>query len=312
MKASLLISCFNNKADLKQLLPSVENLRTAHHNLEVVLRDDGSTDGTLEWVNRHFKWIKILGGENLGFVRSNNTLFPEAGGDIVVLINADTLLHPDFLAAGLAVFEKFPDAVGVNSNMIMPWVMGLAEFLKTDAEALPAWEYQLTPYGYCQYIKVDKQLRKTSFMTGGGCFLKRSALNPGENIFDDSLGKSSYCEDTDLCLRLLSRGGAIYYAPKALIYHNQAPKQSAGRQALKKLFKITWNRFYVMAKHHSPGRFSRLYPMYLIGIGKKMNYLGLTGSKKNLAVLAGILLALPFALMFPYWLWISAKWKRRG
>lgn len=302
MKATLLISCFNNKNDLKLLLPSIERLNTGRHALEVIIRDDASTDGTADWLDQHFKWIKLIRGkQNLGFVRSNNEAFKHATGDVIVLLNADTLPCADFLTAGLSVLETFPDVAGVNSNMIMPWVMSLNDFLKSRPEALPAWEYQLTPYGFCRYVTVLHQIRTTNFMTGGGCFLRRSALNAGGDLFDDTLGKGSYCEDTDLSLRLLKRGMRIVYAPKAVIYHNQAPKKAFRGHALTKLLNITWNRFYVMAKHHAPIEFARNYPLYLAGIVKKMDHIGLAGPKLLFAQVTGVAIAILFLTLFPFW-----------
>ncbi|MDA3895429.1 MAG: glycosyltransferase [Desulfobacteraceae bacterium] len=308
MNVSILITCLNERQNLKLLLPSIERLNKGNNNLEVIIRDDGSSDGTAEWVERHFKWVKLIKGDrNLGFARSNNAAFMYAKGDIIVFVNADTFLDPDFLVQGLAIFEKFPKAVGVNPNMIMPWVMDFDVYLKTDRAEMPAWEYQLTPFGYCQYVSVGKTIRKTNFMTGGGCFLKREALNTGEDVFDKNLGKVTYCEDSDLSMRLIERGGEIIYAPQAILYHNQTIKKLFGPSELVKLLKITWNRFYILAKRNSTDRFIHNYPLYIVGIIKKMEYIGLSGSKKLIATLAGGVLAVPFLALFPYWLWISSK-----
>jgi GT2 family glycosyltransferase len=146
-------------------------------------------------------------------------------------------------------------------------------------------------------------VRETNFLTGGGFFLRRSALKEGEELFDP--GIQMYCEDTELALRLKKRGGTLMYAPKSIIFHRQAAKKARSFGELKKLLKITWNRFYVLSKHSRPIGFLRHYPLYLMGIVGKMEHLGLTRSKKFPAYLIGGCLTLGFLSLLPYWVWHS-------
>ncbi|MCK5783760.1 MAG: glycosyltransferase family 2 protein, partial [Desulfobacterales bacterium] len=219
MKVSFLISSYNGKKDIPPLLDSIENLSTGCHELEVIIRDDNSTDGTADLISKNFPWVRLIrGSKNIGFAKSNNAAITNATGDIICCVNQDTILDPDFLIEGLAIFEKYPETVGINTNMIMPWVLSFEDF-KKKREYMPAYEYQLTPYGFAQYVEVDPIARETNFMTGGGFFLRREALLEDEDLFDSSI--HMYCEDTELSLRLTKRGGKIMYAPKAVIYHNQ-------------------------------------------------------------------------------------------
>lgn len=311
MKVSLLIPSYNMKTHVPALLDSIKNLALGGHGLEVIVRDDNSSDGTPDEIAGKYPWVKLIRGDrNVGFARSNNIMMKHSTGEVICGVNLDTVLDKNFMLEGLAALEKHSDAVGVNTNMIMPWVMTLEDFRNTPpeklpAEKLPAYEYQLTRYGFAQYVPVEPVMRETNFMTGGGFFLKRSALREGEELFDPDL--SMYCEDTELSLRLRNRGGTIMYAPKATLYHNHSPIKAGSLGELKKLFSITWNRFYVMARHHTPWDFFKHYPLYVWGILRKMEYLGLPPKKKPLAYLAGGCLAVPFSLLMPYWLWRSLR-----
>jgi GT2 family glycosyltransferase len=191
--------------------------------------------------------------------------------------------------------------------MIMPWVMSLDDFKSLKPGEMPSYEYRLTPYGFIEYVPVEKILRETNFMSGGGFFLKSTALSKKEKLFDSSI--YMYCEDTELSLRLRNRGGKLMYTPNAILYHNHSPIKAGTLSELKKLLHVTRNRFYVMARHHTPWEFLKQYHLYIWGIPKKMNYLGLPPTKKTLAFLAGGCLAVPFLLMLPYWLWRSHKLK---
>jgi GT2 family glycosyltransferase len=310
MKVSLLISSYNGMKHLVVLLDSIRNLELDGHDLEVIIRDDNSSDGTPDKLSLNYPWVKLIRGDrNIGFSNSNNLLFEQASGDVLCFVNQDSVLKKNFLLEGLAALKSHPDAVGVNTNMIMPWVMSLENFRSLQPEDLPSFEYRLTPFGIIEYTSVEKVMRETNFMTGGGFFLISSALSKGEKLFDP--GVYMYCEDNELSLRLRNRGGKIIYSPKAILYHNHAPIKASTLRELKKFMRITWNRFYVMARHNTPWEFLRHYPLYVWGISKKMNYLGLPPKKKLLAYLAGGCLAVPFSLLLPYWFWLSIKLKAK-
>jgi GT2 family glycosyltransferase len=288
------------KAHIPALMDSIRNLDTGGHELEIILRDNASTDGSPDIVERDYQWVRLIRGkQNVGFAGSNNIMLRNATGDIICGANLDTILSPQFLVEGIRALEESPEAVAVNTNMLMPWTTTLEAFTNTQPQDLPAYEYQLTPYGFIRYIPVRPEIHGTNFITGGGFFIRRSALKEGEPLFDPSL--HMYCEDTELSLRLLKRG-SIVYAPGAIMYHNHPPIKGRTYAELRKLVKITWNRFYVMAKHHSPASFAARYPLYIWGIVSKMSFLGLPLPKRLLGYAAGAAVALPFALLLPYWL----------
>ena len=304
MKVSILISSYNGGKDIPLLLNSMKKLNLGGHELEVILRDDNSSDSTMEKVSKNYPWVKsIRGKQNIGFVRSNNIAVTHATGDVICCVNQDTILDSDFLLEPLAVLESRPDVVGINTNMIMPWVLSLDDFQRTPHEDLPTYEYQLSSYGSTRYVRVKPIVRETNFLTGGGFFVRRSALKEGEELFDPAI--QMYCEDTELALRLKNRGGTLTYTPKSIIFHCQAPKKLRSFGEMKKLLKITWNRFYVLSKHFRPVEFLNHYPLYLVGIVKKVQYLGLQKSKRCLAYSVGICFTIPFSILLPYWLWRS-------
>ncbi len=302
MKVSVLISSYNNFEDLRLLLPSLAEQDLAGHEMEVIVRDDGSTDGTAEKTPAAFPWVLFFKGENLGFAKSNNEAFRRSTGEIICCVNGDTVLAPGFMAEALGLLEERPEAAGINVNMLMPWIMSLEEFLAAARRGgkPPFYEYRLTPHGATRYEAAGPEVRETNFISGGGFFLRRSVLGPGEELFDPRI--SSYCEDTDLSLRVTGRGGVLLYCPAAVIYHNQAAKRGSSLGELKKLFGVTWNRFSVLARRGGPWKFSANFPLYLWGIIVKMDDLGLPPGKKPMAYLVGGGLAVFFFLLFPYWL----------
>jgi GT2 family glycosyltransferase len=305
MKLSILISSYNGKNDIGTLLDSIKRNEIGNHEIEVIIRDDKSADITPDVIAQEYPWVTLIRGEeNVGFAKSNNIAFSYATGDVICCLNQDTKLERNFLLEGLSLLEQNQRAVGLNTNMIMPWVMSLEEFSEKPVEDFPAYEYQLTRYGFVQYVQVDPVARETDFMTGGGFFLRRSALEEGEELFDPRI--RMYCEDTELSMRLTERGCILLYAPKAVIYHNQIAKRIKSLNELKKLFMVTWNRFLVLSLHHRPLSLASRYILYLWGITRKMGFLGISEKKMRAAYIASIMIALFFLFLLPYWLMRSS------
>ena len=302
MKISILISTYNGEQDIRPLLDSIEELKTGTHEIEVILRDDSSSDETADIVDREYGWVDLIRGEggNVGFVQSNNIAFQKATGEVICCVNQDTILHQCFIVAGVKVLQTDPEVVGINTNMIMPWVMSLDEFGKKTQQELPAYEYQLTPFGFVRYIEVEKTVHDANFMTGGAFFVRRDVLGQRGFLFDPKI--DMYCEDTELSLYLKLLGGQLNYCPLSIIYHNQVTRKAGTLRELVQFLKITRNRFSLFARVNDPIIFVLNYPLYLLGIIFKMSYLGLSFPKSILAYAAGTGGALLFICLFPYWL----------
>lgn len=310
MKISILISTYNGENDIRSLLNSIKKLESNSCKLEIILRDDGSLDKTVEIIEDEYKWVNLIQDDygNLGFVKSNNIAYQKATGDIICCVNQDTILHSRFVIEGVRHLQNNTKIGGINSNMIMPWVMSYNEFENCSYESLPAYEYQLTNFGYVRYVEAEKISHESNFMTGGGFFVRRDSLSDAY-LFDPYI--DMYCEDTELSLRLRRAGWKIMYCPKTVIYHNQIIKRATPFREVIKLIRITRNRFALFARIESPISYSRNYLKYIMGIVGKMKYLGFPLPKKIGAYVAGIGIAFLFLLFFPYWLIYSRKYEKK-
>ncbi len=308
MKISILISTYNGENDIRALLESIKQLEKDSYELEVIIRDDSSTDNTVNIVAKEYGWVNLVRGSegNVGFVKSNNIAFQHATGSVICCVNQDTVLHSRFVVEGMKILNQNRQIVGVNTNMIMPWVMSLGQFRKKSPKELPVYEYQLTPFGFIRYVEVEKNVHQTNFMTGGGFFILRSCISDDGHLFDPLI--DMYCEDTELSLRLQRNGGRLKYCPTAIIYHNQLKLRETISRELSKLVHITRNRFILFARIHSPFGFVLRYPMYLIGIILKMSYLGFTFKKRILAYLVSAGIATFFLCFLPYFLYFSFRY----
>ena len=105
--ASVVIPNWNGKDLLARYLPSVVAALAANPANEIVVVDNGSSDGSAEFVRTAFPRVKLVALEkNLGFGGGSNAGFHAAANDIVVLLNSDMRVEEDFLAP---LLEGFAD-----------------------------------------------------------------------------------------------------------------------------------------------------------------------------------------------------------
>jgi len=113
MKATVVIPTFNGRSLLTEALEHLAAQTVPH---DVVVVDNGSTDGTAEHVSERFPDVRVVAlDENLGFGRAVNLGVAQASTDVVVLVNNDVLCPPEFLAELLAPFadQKVDMVAGV-------------------------------------------------------------------------------------------------------------------------------------------------------------------------------------------------------
>jgi len=304
MKASVIISTYNNFEDLRLLMPSLKGQQLDGHEMEVIIRDDGSFDNTCEWLKEKHPWATLLVGKNSGFSKSNNIAARHATGDAFVFVNADTLLDSRFVSAGLDVLEAEPGTAGVNCNMIMPWIMDKKEFI-IGVRPECGYGYFLTRYGFAAYGKRQRRRYDCFFLSGGGCFVTRKAL-AGELPFSEDLwGATAYCEDLDLSLRLLAKGYRLRFEPNAILYHNQRTVSGLGLLEVKKFFRVSINRISVYAANMSFVSFLKFLPFFLLGFPLKVASMNMPQKFLKSAVVASAAFLPLFFAVIPYWIYLN-------
>ncbi len=106
-KVSILLTCYNHLAYLPAAYDGI--LGQTFRDYEIIAIDDGSTDGTREWLSARTEPIKLIFNEkNLGTYGSLNLALAQASGDYVAILNDDDLWAPLKLERQLALFEAHP------------------------------------------------------------------------------------------------------------------------------------------------------------------------------------------------------------
>jgi O-antigen biosynthesis protein len=211
--ASIVIPNWNGRDLLAKYLPSVIAAIEHSPGSEVVVVDNGSDDGSAEFVRKAFPQVKVLAlPRNLGFGGGSNAGFRAAKNDIVVLLNSDMRVEPDFLAP---LLNGFTDES----------IFSVACQIFFSDPAKPRQETGLTEGWWLQGAlrvrhRVEPGIHELypCFYGGGGscAYDRRKFLELGG--FDELL-KPFYLEDTDVGYLAWKRGWKVLYQPASVVYH---------------------------------------------------------------------------------------------
>lgn len=223
---SIIIVSYNTKKFLKDCLVSIlKNKRNI--NLEILVVDNNSSDGSAELVEEEFPKIKLIRNkDNFGFAKANNLGIKKAKGEYILFLNSDTLLTADVLQTMLDFVEKHPE-VGVATCKVKlpdsrlddachrgyptPWnafchFSGLAQ--------LPFFKKVFRGYSL-GWMDLNK-IHEIDACAGAFMFVQKKA---GQEINWWDEDYFWYGEDLDFCYRIKKKGWKIYFVSTASILH---------------------------------------------------------------------------------------------
>jgi GT2 family glycosyltransferase len=232
-------------------------------DFEIIVVDNGSKDGSAEYLRGQFPEITILAQDhNLGFAAGCNVgmrLALERGVQYVLPLNNDTVVDPEFLAELQLAAQQNPQAAMISPKIYF-WDMPNRFWWAGGSFSL--WT------GIAKHIG-RKELDKGQFDGGAvldwatGCaLLIRSDVLRETGLFDESFFGNA--EDLDLSLRLRKAGYKVCFAPKAKLWHKEGVdyRKNAGEYLRK--FTGTRNLLYVMRKHARAVQWLTFLPNFLV------------------------------------------------
>jgi O-antigen biosynthesis protein len=211
--ASIVIPNWNGRDLLEKYLPSVAASMEPHPESEIIVVDNGSEDGSAAFVRERFPQVRVLElDRNLGFGGGSNAGFRAARHDIVVLLNSDMRVEPDFLAPLLNGFtDDKTFAVACQIFFSDP------NKLREETGLTEGWWSQGALRVRHRAEPTIQHLFPCFYGGGGSCaFDRRKFLELGGF---DSLLAPFYLEDTDLGYLAWKRGWKVLYQPASAVYH---------------------------------------------------------------------------------------------
>jgi len=255
---SIVILNWNGKKLLQDCVESILK-NTDYKNFEIIVSDNGSTDGSIEILQQLRKQGKVqklvLNGKNLGFGGGNNAGILAAEGEYVFLLNNDTLVTKGWLAELVKAAEQNP-AVGIIGPL----------FQNFDQQNISLGPGYVDDSGRSKDIVSEKEL-EGEMVSGGAFFVKRKVIEK-IGLLDEKFFPI-YFEDADYCARARKAGFGILFTPKSRIVHLESA--STKKQPGKWMFlALNRNRVRYMLLHFSTKRIAKAFFWELARLGKNI------------------------------------------
>jgi len=215
------IPTYNGRGLLEVVLPSLASQR--FRDFDVVVVDDGSTDGTAEWLAAQWPDVEVVVQENQGVTAALNACL-RAGADteLVALFNSDVELDPDCLGELVGALREHPEAGSASPKLLdferRDVIDGAGDVLK--------WAGHGHRRGHGERDRGQYDRPQAIFgPCAGAAVYRRSAI---EVVGDFDADFHAFFEDVDWALRAQLAGLQCRYVPSARVYHMGSATLGAG------------------------------------------------------------------------------------
>jgi N-acetylglucosaminyl-diphospho-decaprenol L-rhamnosyltransferase len=287
---SVIILSWNTCALLEKCLDALIKLGNGLPS-EIMVVDNGSTDGSQEMVREKFPKVCLYQSEeNLGFARGNNRGIDLTNGAYVLLLNSDAFLTEGALASLLRVVEQHPRAGIVGAQLINPD----GSFQASHSHFPGLWQEFLILSGLGRLFfgrfypsrgpEVKKGPKIVDYVEGACLLVRREAIESVGKIDPDFF---MYSEEVAWCLDMRKAGWEVWYQPEARIIH--VGGASSRNRRTSREGDLYRSRVIFFKKHYGPVKAFLLKWMIMASVGIK-NIIhglarGLSGGKKGRIVI---------------------------
>jgi GT2 family glycosyltransferase len=218
-KVAIVILNWNGQNYLEKFLPSL--LATAYDNMEIVVADNGSTDGSIPFLEKQFPQVKLIRfTENHGFAKGYNLALEKVQAEYYALINSDIEAEPGWLTPIVNLLEQDKLNAACQPKLLSYKNKNLFEYAGGAGGWLDSFGYPFARgriFDVCEDDKGQYDATERVFWVTGAAMVIRS------DTFHEMKGFDNYFfahqEEIDLCWRMQLAGYKLYACPASVVYH---------------------------------------------------------------------------------------------
>ena len=251
-RLSIVIVSYNSRQDVCACLSSLA-ASPASLDHEIVVVDNASTDGTPSYVRDHWPGVRVIEAEvNAGFARANNIGIRQTSGDLVLLLNPDTVVPHGAIDALVAALDSTPQAAVAGPRLVDgtgraelsfgPMISPFAEL--RQKLVVTGNDRRLWPFT-SMVERRTRTARRVDWVSGACLLIHRADLE-AVGLLDERF--FMYTEDVDLCAAVRARGRDVLFVPEAQVTHLRGRSRSSAPRASQAAYRRSHVAFY--EKHH--------------------------------------------------------------
>lgn len=254
--ASIIIVNYNTRQLTLDCLGSVYASVTSY-TYEIIVVDNASRDDSVQAIQKAYPQVQLIANrDNTGFAKANNQGIKVAKGRYILLLNSDTMVHPDTLHTMVGFMDRHPEMGASGCKVILPdgsldkackrgfptpsasfyYAFGISRMFPDRPKFN---QYQLGHLSPDDEYPVD-------CLVGAFMLVRRETIDQVGGLDETFF---MYGEDIDWCYRIKEAGWGIYYYPRTYIVHYKGG--SARRKPMKIIYEFHRAMWVFHRKHYA-------------------------------------------------------------
>lgn len=219
-KVAIVILNWNGAALMERFLPSVVRY-SPEEMAEVVVADNGSTDGSLALLAGKFPSVRVVRFDrNYGFAEGYNRALQQIDTPYAVLLNSDVEVTPGWLEAPLRRLDASPEVVAVQPKLLAERARDQFEYAGAAGGFMDKYGYPFCRGRIFQEIETDRgqyDAEADILWATGACLFVRTEVYRAVGGLDAKF--FAHQEEIDMCWRMRARGYRLVCTPESVVYH---------------------------------------------------------------------------------------------
>ena len=225
MKLSIVILCWNDREVIRNCLRSIYT-GTHRTDFEIIVPVNGSADGSVEFIRQNYPEVRLIdNGANLGFSKGNNVGIRASQGELILILNPDTIIPDGALDKWVEFIGRHPGAGAFGCRLLNPdgTFQGIPRPFPTvrgvwiGALLLRPLVYLSKEFVSDVYVRWNGDTERVVDWACGAALMVRGELLKRLGGFDEQFVYQF--EEMDLCRRIWAAGYPVLYTPEVTITH---------------------------------------------------------------------------------------------